>query len=282
MSLLCNTNIQEIVKDRVTGKVARIGGRMNQLLDYNNCKVTDINIIDGGYGKVRNLLSVKSIKSMLRTAIRQTRQEMVYLLHGEREMRDRKTVILDLHFASNQPNIQHKFDASISSNMIEHSPNPIWLLLNFYFITKEGGYQYHAIPNYRYTFDEFRKPTTLEHIIDDFKKMIWFNDETHVEDYTMSAIDKNGYQCEFHKTYPVSYPFMHMHVFDEVNVRELAEYMFEEATVDCIRNDEYSDNLLILKNKLNTNFLKEHSNLIEKYKEFIQNYKANDTNSTLK
>ena len=272
MSLLCNTNIQQIVNKKVAGKVARVGGRMNQLLDYKNCKVTDINIIDGGYGKVRNLLSVKSIKSVIRTAMRQTRQECVYILHGEREMRDRKTVIMDLHFAINHPQLQHTFDASVSSNMIEHSPNPIWLLLNFYFITKEGGCQYHAIPNYRYTFDEFRKPTTLEHMIDDFERMTWFDDQTHVEDYSISAIEKNGHQREFHKSYPVSYPFMHMHVFDEANVRELFEYMFEEVTVDCILNDDYRDNLVIMKNKLNANFLKKHSVQIEKYKEFVRNY----------
>jgi hypothetical protein len=139
------------------------------------------------------------------------------------------------------------------------------LLLNFYFITKENGYQFHAIPNYRYTFDQFRKPTVLEHLIDDFEKKTWFDDTTHNEDYIMSAIEKHGWQKAFHEKYPVSYPFMHFHVFDEKNVLELANYMFEDVVVDVIRNEKYSDNVLFFRNKLKPSFLEKYAPLIDEY-----------------
>jgi hypothetical protein len=269
MSLLHNTDIQSIVDNNIHGKIARIGGRMNQLINYENGKVTDINIVDGGYGLVRNSLSLKSFKTFYKTNKRRLRQELVWLLHGEREMRDRKTIILDMHFAYLDDSLKNKFDNVISSNVIEHSPNPIWFLLNFHFIAKENGYQFHAIPNYRYTFDQYRKPTPISHIIEDFEKMIWFEDDSHNEDYIMSAIEKHGHQRSFHEKYPVSYPFMHFHVFDENNVKELLQFMFEEVTVDCLRNEKFGDNVVIFKNKINAEFAKKYSVHIDSFKAFV-------------
>lgn len=269
MSLLHNSNIESVINNKIQGRIARVGGRMNQLITYKNCKVTDINIIDGGYGKVSNNLNIKSIKNFLNTKKRQIRQEIAWCMHGEREMRDRKTIILDMHFAALDNSLQNKFENLISSNVIEHSPNPIWFLLNFHFITEESGYQFHAIPNYRYTFDKFREPTLISHMIEDFEKMTWFDDTTHNEDYTISAIEKHGHQKTFHEKYPVSYPFMHFHVFDENNVKELIEYIFEDVTVDCIRNEKFGDNVVIFKNKLNSGFAKKHAGFINDFKKFV-------------
>lgn len=269
MSLLHNTDIQALVDKNIRGKVARVGGRMNQLMTYQHCKVTDINIVDGGYGFVRNKFSLNSLKGFYKAQKRQLRQEVSWFLHGEREMRDRKTIILDMHFAMLDNSLKNKFENLVSSNVIEHSPNPIWFLLNFHFISSENGYQFHAIPNYRYTFDQYRQPTPVEHIIEDFERMTWFNDDTHNQDYIQSAIEKHGHQRTFHETYPVSYPFMHFHVFDEKNVQELLEYVFEEVKVDCLRNEKYGDNVVIFKNKLNAAFAEKYAGHIESFKAFV-------------
>jgi len=269
MSLIYNTNIQSLIDKHIQGKIARVGGRMNQLMTFKNSKVTDINIIDGGYGKVRNSFNLSSIKTFYDTYKRLLRQELFWFFYGEREMRDRKTVILDMHFAYLDDTLKQKYDATISSNVIEHSPNPIWFMLNFHHITKDNGYQYHAIPNYRYTFDEFREPTALAHLISDFEAMTWFDDTTHNEDYALSAIEKNGRQREFHKVYPISYPYIHTHVFDESNVRELIEYIFQDVTVDCIKTDKIGDNVVIFKNQLNPEFVNKYALHIEKFKAFV-------------
>ena len=265
MSLLLHSQIETLVNKHIQGKVGRVGGRMGQLMNYKNCKVTDINVLDGGYGKVRKKLDFKSVASLFKIAKQQVRQELFWLLKGESEMRDRKTIVLDMHFALKNNQLKQKFDASVSSNVMEHSPNPIFLFLNFYFITKENGYQFHAIPNYRYTFDQFRKPTSLEHFIDDFEKKTWFNDNTHTQDYIMSAIEKHGWQKSFHEKYPVAYPYMHFHVFDEENVQELANFMFEDVVVDVIKNEKYSDNVLFFRNKLKSSFLEKYASLIDEY-----------------
>jgi len=263
MSLLLHSDIETKVNTLLKGNIARVGGRMGQLFQYKNCKVTDINVIDGGYGKVHRGLN---LKSFYKSTKQQIRQELLWMYKGESEPRDRKTILLDMHFAMQNNNLHHKFAATISSNVLEHSPNPIYLLLNFHFITKENGWQFHAIPNYRYTFDCHRKPTPIEHLIEDFEKKIWFDDTSHNSDYIQSAIEKHGWQKSFHEKYPVSYPFMHFHVFDENNVRKLAEFMFEDVTVDILKNEKFGDNMLLVRNKLKPKF-------IEKYKSLLNDYR---------
>ena len=76
MGLLFNTDLENQVKMKIRGRIARIGGRVNQLLLYNKCLVEDFNVRDGGYGRVRSgLRAVLSLKRMLR-------QEILFSRHG--------------------------------------------------------------------------------------------------------------------------------------------------------------------------------------------------------
>ncbi len=262
MSLLLKTDIQEKIEKNICGSVARIGGSMQQIVNYKNCKVRDINIIDGGFGRVDKLKGNKSVVDKLKVLKKILIQEYFYYRYGEVVSRDRRTIITDMHYAYQNIKLKHKYDCSISSNIIEHSYNPILLLLNFYFITRKEGYQYHAIPHYKYTYDCHRNVTDMEHFIVDFENMTNACDDSHVKDYIQSAIIKDGWQKEFHKKYPVEYPYMHFHVFDEKNVRMLFEYIFEDVTSDVIRTNIFSDNIIICRNKLNKKF-------IEKYFDYI-------------
>jgi len=268
MSLLLNSEIEKYTAN-IHGNIARIGGSVGQLINYNNCKVTDINILDGGFGKVNKLETKISAITQLKYFKRVIRQELEYRRFGEIISRDRKTIILDMHYANEQIRLKHRYDCAISSNMIEHSSNPIWLLLNIYFITKENGYQYHAIPHYKYTYDCFRNPTTLDHLKEDFINMTPFTDITHNQDYIDSAIVKDGWQKEFHIKYPVAYPYMHFHVFDENNTYELFDMIFEGVVNDIIKTEEYSDNIVIYQNKLKPSFVNEYKTIIEKYSKGI-------------
>lgn len=266
--LLLSTNIEKEVSSKICGNVARIGGSVNQIINYKNCKIVDINIIDGGFGHIKRWQDIKSARNILETAKRQIKQKALHLRYGEKICRDWKTIIMDLHEAYQHEEWMPEFDAVISSNVLEHSPNPIFLLLNFYFITKKGGYQFHAIPHCKYTYDMFRKPTPIEHMVEDFERKTQTDDLTHNEDYIRSAIIKHGYMKKFHETHPVAYPFMHFHVFDENNVRELFQMMFEEVTNDIIKTETVSDNVVIFKNVLNKDF-------VNKYRKTILGYSEN-------
>jgi hypothetical protein len=86
-----------------------------------------------------------------------------------------------------------------------------------------------------------------------------------VQDYIDSAIIKHGWQKKFHTAYPVAYPFMHHHVYDEHNTREVIEYMFEEVVNDIYKTPVHSDNVVIFKNKLRPSFIAAHKDIIDSY-----------------
>jgi hypothetical protein len=263
MSLLLGTNLETIIDQRINGHIARVGGLFDQLIKYEKLKVTDINVLDGGFGEVLTFKDCKTIKEIYKVLKLYIAQEQMYIKNGPKFPRNRKTILLDMHFAKERKNLLSKFNHSISSNVLEHSPNIIKLLLNFHFITKKDGYQFHAIPHYKYTYDCFRTPNQLEHFISDFELNTGFDDDTHTQDYVQSAIEKHGWQRKFHEIYPLSYPFIHFHVFDELNVKQLFEYIFEDVVVDIIKTDQFSDILVIFKNKLNDNFLNKYSEYLK-------------------
>ena len=139
--------------------------------------------MDGGFGRIAQLKNPAKVLSNIKAIKEFVKQEIDYIKKGPEVSRDRKTILLDLHEAYKKEKLKNHYDFSISSNVIEHSPNPIYLLLNFYFITKPGGYQYHAIPHYEYTYDCHRKPTSIAHIIKDFEEKIDESDLSHTIDY---------------------------------------------------------------------------------------------------
>lgn len=262
MPLLLGTDIDNLVERNIHGFVARAGGTVDQLVKYEKCRVEDINIPDGGFGKVLQSGSNATSGKILSVVKRYLKQEFKFLAHGPRIPRDRKTIVVDMHDAHTKPELHHRYDAAISSNLLEHSPNPIWLLLNFYFITRKTGFQFHAIPHYKYTYDRFREPTPLEHLIEDFENRTGYGDTTHVEDYRQSAVEKDGWQRQFHEKYPLTYPYIHFHVFDEHNSKALLAYIFQDVTADIYKTDRFSDNVVLCSNTLNPDFAVKYKDLL--------------------
>src|SRR6266480_4737969 len=99
MALMLGTNIDNDVKDKVIGFISRSGGSVNQLVDYHRCVVEDINILDGGFGKVDRILNIVDLVRSSKTLVRYLKQELKFIKNGYRTSRDRKTVLLDMHFA---------------------------------------------------------------------------------------------------------------------------------------------------------------------------------------
>lgn len=262
-----SSGIEELVAKKIKGNIARVGGSVDQVINYQkDIAVQDINILDGGFGSIKTVFQGNSWSELKSIVTRKIIQEIKHVRYGDKIVLDRNTIELDMHFVQLNQELKHKFDASISSNVIEHSPNVIFFLLNFHLITKEDGWLFHAIPNHRYTYDRFRLPTSLEHFIHDFEAHSTFSDATHKQDYIQSAIEKDGWQKEFHKKYPVSYPFMHFHVFDENNTKELFSTIFEDVTCDVIKNDHYADNVVLCRNRLNKKFADKYAGLIDEVK----------------
>jgi SAM-dependent methyltransferase len=131
------------------------------------------------------------------------------------------------------------FDFVYSDNVLEHTPNIIFALMEQIRITKPGGFVYAVIPNKNYTFDKLRKPTPLEILKSKFHE--------DTLKYTLEEaldIDKNSLE-HFSKNYSESDQInvakkilteddggQHFHVFDDVNTLELLKYLTEIADIE--------------------------------------------------
>lgn len=267
LTLLLNTDIQKQVDNHITGFTARVGGSVNQLINYKKIIVEDINIPDGGFGSIQKISLYNGIFTnyiILKTYLK---QEIDYNLKGSIISRDRKTKIFDVHDAVNHDRLINTYESLISSNVIEHSPNPIFWLLNTYYITKIDGYQFHAIPHRNYTYDRFRSVTSVSHLLNDFINHANNDDESHTQDYYESAVVKDGWQRDFHQRYPLKYPFIHFHVFDEQNSGQLFNLLFYDVTHDILKTDKFSDNVVIFRNRIKESFISSYSDIIKQYSE---------------
>lgn len=118
------------------------------------------------------------------------------------------------------------YDFILSSHNIEHIANPISALILWKRILKQGGYVLAVMPHKEYTFDRKRPYTTLEHLIDDYKKNTQEDDMTHREeqvllhDWTMGGMkDFEELSLQNGKTRVI-----HHHCFDTELVRNMFEY----------------------------------------------------------
>jgi SAM-dependent methyltransferase len=64
--------------------------------------------------------------------------------------------------------IDIKFDFCVSSHNIEHTPCIITFLQNISSILKNGGYFFLAIPDYRFCFDRFKKPSDIFSVLNKY------------------------------------------------------------------------------------------------------------------
>jgi SAM-dependent methyltransferase len=120
------------------------------------------------------------------------------------------------------------YDALLSSHMIEHTSNPIRVLLEWTRIVRLGGLLLIIVPNKEFTFDHYRATTTLQHMIDDFEANRGEDDLTHLNesvelnDYAMMAFDQETFKSRALKNLETRH--MHHHTFTLLSLRQLLEY----------------------------------------------------------
>jgi SAM-dependent methyltransferase len=133
------------------------------------------------------------------------------------------------------------YDFVLSSHNLEHFANPVKALKEWLRVMKPGGALVLALPYYRDIFDHRRKPTSVQHMWDDFAKNTEEDDLTHLpeilekHDLTMDA--GAGSREQFHKRSldNISNRCLHHHVFDERNSRALLSSIgFQVLSVDLV------------------------------------------------
>ncbi len=87
--------------------------------------------------------------------------------------------------AERLPFADNALDYVATSHVLEHLANPVCALIEWYRVVKPGGWIYLVVPDRRYTFDQPRAITPIEHMLEDFDRGTDASDLTHLEDYAM-------------------------------------------------------------------------------------------------
>ncbi|MEO6732490.1 MAG: methyltransferase domain-containing protein [Ferruginibacter sp.] len=124
----------------------------------------------------------------------------------------------------------NKYDFVLSCNNLEHIANPIAAVNEWKRIIKNGGSILLILPNKLANFDHKRPYTTIEHLVDDFKKNISEDDMTHVEEIlSLHDLKKDPQAGDYKKFEERCYDnytnrCMHHHVFHQGLLKEVFNY----------------------------------------------------------
>jgi SAM-dependent methyltransferase len=123
----------------------------------------------------------------------------------------------------------HAYDFVLSSHSLEHIANPVKALREWTRVVKHGGAIIIVLPDYRRTFDHRRRPTDVEHMLEDYERGTDEGDLTHLgeilELHDLTLDPGAGTKDNFRQRSLRSFEnrCLHHHVFDERNSRELLE-----------------------------------------------------------
>jgi hypothetical protein len=123
--------------------------------------------------------------------------------------------------------INVRFDVCISSHNIEHTPCMITFLQNISSILKTGGYFFLAIPDYRYCFDRFKKPSDIFGVLNKYYTKIDKPQAEQILEDTYFAAHNNSVD------HWGSFSKMYSNIF--VNINEYETFIYSKKD-DIIKN----------------------------------------------
>jgi len=77
----------------------------------------------------------------------------------------------------------NSLDYVASSHVLEHAPDPVAALAEWYRVLRPGGIVYLVVPDRRFTWDHRRAPTPVEHMLEDCERGTTPCDETHIDEF---------------------------------------------------------------------------------------------------
>jgi SAM-dependent methyltransferase len=121
---------------------------------------------------------------------------------------------------------------AISNHVIEHCQNPILTLINHLRVLKIDGIVYLAVPDKRYTFDIDRPPTSLEHLIEDYKSGSERSKHSHFEEYVrlVEKVAQEEIANRVSHLLSINYS-IHFHVWTPTEFFELLIYCQKEMKI---------------------------------------------------
>jgi len=136
--------------------------------------------------------------------------------------------------ADKLPFDDNTFDAVVTSHILEHLSNPIKAIFEWLRVIKPNGYIYFIVPDKRFTFDEPREVTPVQHIVDDFEQEIEKTAFSHYYDFYINVHKTNIEDARKHYDEQTN---IHVHTFTFESIIELIKrYEGVYKIEDAIRN----------------------------------------------
>ena len=144
-------------------------------------------------------MEIGALHSPLRLSPKKARVSYVDLMDKERLMKQYPELseqeIIPPDIISDAENLESISDESmdfiVAGQVLEHLPNPIKALKEFYRVLKRGGILYLTIPDKRYSFDNERPVTSLSHLREDYEKGVTLATSLHHYQEWLTLIEIN-------------------------------------------------------------------------------------------
>jgi SAM-dependent methyltransferase len=82
------------------------------------------------------------------------------------------------------------FDFVLSEHVLEHITNPIKILKEWLRVLKDGGVIFCFLPHKERTNDCHREVTSLQHLLEDFKRDVPANDDFHLSEWRRNVVER--------------------------------------------------------------------------------------------
>lgn len=117
-------------------------------------------------------------------------------------------------------------DFVIANHLLEHLPDAIGALKEWYRVLRRGGVLFLALPDKRFTFDRDRPRTTLMHLVADHEDRGTRSRHAHFEEYSRLVHKKTGSKLarDVDRLLAQDYS-IHFHVWIPEDIAELLEYL---------------------------------------------------------
>lgn len=165
-------------------------------------------------------------------------------LSGEKEKIVEPDILCDINIDGLKILEDNSQDFVIANHLIEHVYNPIFLIKEFYRVTKDGGIIYLAIPDKTITFDIDRNLTSINHLENDYQNNINFIEKEHLQELLNKPIDSITQEelDRFNKT------SFHVHVWNCDTFNQFILHIIKEhkLKLDIIELTTYFDEYCII------------------------------------
>jgi SAM-dependent methyltransferase len=152
---------------------------------------------------------------------------------GEQPGFSKPDVIADLDMDRLTSFPDASLDFVIASHVLEHLANPLAMLVDIHRVLRPGALLVVLIPDRHKTFDRDRAPTSLSHLIDEYRRDVREVDDAHIMDFLIGArVQLDGHRgpdefapdyLNFHRQRSV-----HVHVWDVEEFGGALDYGAEE------------------------------------------------------